>query len=612
MLKNDNSATLAPVNQDLEGHENSAKPKYEKLEKQYSDILLSVKNAEALKVSAITLGSQARASKHRAAAEAYMFWRAAKEEPNYLEALYEEKGIAYNKLKRNSPNFNPFVRLVYGELQKDDGWIVSMAKSLNGIDDEFVNNPEVYRNDPVQRLSVWIGVNRGLSGIRSGVEDPDSSEPNTVAKTNLKEPKTTSRGKYQEPPTKIRQDILRTQNKQIKEAKGKTLPLSDLPISDDNSTLNDLVVLLVKRDAKGAYIYLGSTNERSIVEKAVTLCVNVDHSTLSPILGTLAEALTPHQVPKPFVIMNNRKKFFAKHRVKAKDGKDSALISAYTRLVILKNGDILVSKVHGDASLITISQPKRVKLDSDTTIALRATDRHYLETQLLVDGQIMLCSSEPKNNLEDVPEDRPSTQIYKAVKRLTLSSEHLEVRPLYFQDYGQMKATQPTIKQPKEIIFDFAMRASGNLISKVLARSLSPWMANIKNGLGSSGNTAVRLVFTGKDLEVQSKWLKDKEVWDRTRCIDSQCATDFGVNEKITFLKQGAKSYTIVINPHDIIELFNTLSKVRLIGGITIKGNQDLLCFSWETNNAKHTAYIPSSNIAGHRNAKHFEALTNV
>ena len=102
----------------------------ELLDSQYHEVVQTVTGAEDLKQEAITLGTQARSAKQRAAVQAYLFWRVAHQEPGYLEGRYLEKGISYNQLARNSVNFNPIVRLLYGHLGKDAGWIANMAKML--------------------------------------------------------------------------------------------------------------------------------------------------------------------------------------------------------------------------------------------------------------------------------------------------------------------------------------------------------------------------------------------------------------------------------------------------------------------------------------------------
>ena len=581
----------------------------ELLDSQYHEVVQTVTGAEDLKQEAITLGTQARSAKQRAAVQAYLFWRVAHQEPGYLEGRYLEKGISYNQLARNSVNFNPIVRLLYGHLGKDAGWIANMAKSLNAIDDEFLRDPAIYRADPADRLYNWVASNGGLSGIRNKIPDLDAAADQDLISVQIKERASHPKAKYQPPTTEIHRKILQKHTEQLVSAAGTVLPISDVAISNDNAAMMDLVVLLARRDSSGTITYIGSTSDRSLVEVAVTACVRFEHTNLSPILAAITECLLPHCVPKSVVTKGNRRKWFSQHRVLIDDAGHMEKRSESVRLVVTVDGSVVVSKVHASASLTTISKPKLVNLASDETLALRGVDRFFLEHRLLLDGQVSLYRSEPADSFGAVDDAVVADFKHTPAKSLTLESNTLPDRVIYLNPYAQLVAAQPTIKDADEIVYDWEITATKTYFHKFCARGLSPWLSNVKNGIGASGNTAFNIVVTPDHIELQSKWLRDKKCWDRTAAVDPWSVTAFGTDSSIQFASEDTVATSIVINPHDLIELFSVLSTASLIGPVTLRGNESLLNLSWETALATHEAWIPSSNLQGHRSSKHFEVF---
>jgi len=581
----------------------------ELLNAQFREVLQTVTGAEELKQEAITLGVQARSAKQRAAVKAYLFWRDAEKSPGYLVGLYAERGIKHNQLARNSVNFNPLVRLLYGHLSKETGWVVNMAKSLNAIDNEYCRDPAIYRADPTDRLSNWVGSNGGLSGIRSKIADLDTETEQDVLRPKATDRELGSKSKYRPPSTQIHRKILQKHTSQLISAAGAVLPINDVVVSNDNSAMTDLVVLLARRDANGAITHIGSTSERYLVEQAVTACVRFDHSNLPPILATLTECLLPHCVPRAVVMKGTRRKWFSLHRVLVDDGGATEKRSENVRLAITTDGAILVSKVHAQAGLTTFSKPKLVNLASDETLFLRGIDRYHLEHNLVLGGQISLCSSEPADSFGDVDAAVIAGFTHQPAKALTLKSDTIKNRTIYLHPYSQAATTQPTIKNPDQITYDWSLTASKTYCGRFWARTLWPWLMNVKNGLGASGNTAFNVVFSADDIEVRSKWLRDKKRWDRTAAVDPACSTPFDADAVIEFSNEDDACASVIVNPHDLIELISVLSTSALIGQVKIEGNAHLLHFVWETAVATHEAFVPSSNLQGHRNAAHFKGF---
>jgi hypothetical protein len=232
-----------------------------------------------------------------------------------------------------------------------------------------------------------------------------------------------------------------------------------------------------------------------------------------------------------------------------------------------------------------------------------------LEHNLLLGAQISLCSCEPEVGFEDIDPEALAGFKHQPAKALTLKSDTIKHRTIYLHPYSQAATTQPTIKNPDQITYDWSLTASKTYFGKFWARTLWPWLMNVKNGLGASGNTAFNVVLSADDIEVQSKWLRDKKHWDRTAAVDPACSTPFDADAVIEFSNEDDACASVIVNPHDLIELISVLSTSALIGQVKIEGNANLLHFVWETAVATHEAFVPSSNLQGHRNAAHFKGF---
>lgn len=461
----------------------------------------------------------------------------------------------------------------------------------DAIDNEYVRDPAVYRADPTDRLWNWVASNGGLSGIRSKIADLDTETEQDVLRPKATDRELGSKSKYRPPSTKIHRRSL----------------MSRCQMTIRRMT--DLVVLLARRDANGAITHIGSTSQRYLLEQAVTDCLRFDHSNLPPILATLVECLLPHCVPRAVVMKGTRRKWFSQHRVLVNDGGATEKCYENVRLAITTDGAILVSKVHAHAGLTTISKPKLVDLSCDETLLLRGIDRHHLEENLLLNAQISFWSSEPADSFGDVDAAVIAGFTHQPAKALTLKSDTIKNRTIYLHPYSQATTTQPTIKNPDQITYDWSLTVSKTYCDRFWARTLWPWLMNVKNGLGASGNTAFNVVFSADDIEVQSKWLRDKKRWDRTTAVDPTCSTPFDADTVIEFSNEDDACASVILNPHDLIELISVLSTSALIGQVKIEGNANLLHFVWETAVATHEAFVPSSNLQGHRNAAHFKGF---
>jgi hypothetical protein len=137
------------------------------------------------------LFSGAREAERRNIAEIYQWWRAARQEPGYLEKQYEQ----FSDLKRREVvkagiNFDRLLYLVYGleGLTRDDKF--NKIVVLNRIHNEFESNPLAYEHDTTDKLTAWIVSQGGMTvlargrGIDTDVEDADGDDDDDASSTS--------------------------------------------------------------------------------------------------------------------------------------------------------------------------------------------------------------------------------------------------------------------------------------------------------------------------------------------------------------------------------------------------------------------------------------------
>ena len=69
----------------------------------------------------------------------------------YLEDCYKNKNIKFNNVG-NKPNFNALIKLVFNIPTSKRNLIGNWANSLNAIDDEYITNSHLYKNEDGTRL----------------------------------------------------------------------------------------------------------------------------------------------------------------------------------------------------------------------------------------------------------------------------------------------------------------------------------------------------------------------------------------------------------------------------------------------------------------------------
>lgn len=330
---------------------------------------------------------------HRNLAETYFWWREARNEAGYLDRLYAENNITYRNTG-NRYNFSPVVRLAFPRIRTNDATVSYYSKALWAIDNEYDAHRQRYDNpSKINVMKAFIHESGGVDGLKELVRDAVDGEPDVNAATSKKAKKTKT---LSEDAALLKRSeerkIIKNKTHLLKASKGfATVDAGALAATSD-----DLVVLLAKRSKRtGKITLIASTTDAEIVEAVVNECGELDLSNTPPILRLLIECLRPQMIPSQIRNLGLTNNFITEHKIGWDDEVNKAIMrSERARLVIRKDGSILVSKILSDASLTTISWPKNpIAVPCD--ILLRGADRHWIETVLMNESQLPLYGCDP-------------------------------------------------------------------------------------------------------------------------------------------------------------------------------------------------------------------------
>ena len=538
---------------------------------------------------------------HRNLAEAYVWWLEAIKQPKgYLQGIFQANAIE-TRSTSNDVNFNPIVRLVFKMQAANAGTVSQWSAALLVVHEYYQANESHLRRvgNLEGEIAAYIREKGGISGLRLIHNQLfDADDPSAINSTAPAEPK--------RKPTKAEKYRLDTEAKIFKSKRSllkDSKSLGAVEISDIATNDDDLIVVLAKRNHKtGKLEAVGTTNDDDVVRQAIMESVDTDVRKLAPNLRLIVECLRPHIVPHKLQKLNARKAFFTAQEMGIGDNGKKLFYSEYVRLVLAKSGAIIASKSPTTASLTTISQPN-VPFELERDIFLRGNDRHWLETELLNDGQMPLFKVTTEHGLLDTV--APLT----ASKMLVLKNrQSTEERRIYFYDYGILNADKSYQPVPiDQISYNWKIDADKRFVTRFYRKQLDRWLVKVKKNIHLASNKTIKLVLADRYLEARSHFVKDQPGVNEegyARFADDYF-TLYGRDAKIERLTDAPSEITV--SPLDIAELFATLTNVPTKGRIMIRGNAHIMNVSYETATAKHEAFIPACDHEGKRDATYFK-----
>lgn len=500
--------------------------------------------------------------------DTYAFYLEASKNKGWLEAKTEHfKASGYKVKSSDAPHakFLLVLRLTHQKIRSDkySAKLGTWARGLAAMEQIHKQRPYLFANnlrsemfDYVKNLSM-TGLVRELDDT---IEETGGDKPPAVSST-------LSKRQLKADERAIKAAV---QSKQRQAHKAKALGtanLNDAYVSTpDNS---NLAVLVGRVNADGTVDIIGTCDDKDIVEAATFTSVNTNEIQQYGLFGALAHAIHIHALPRKLHQRNARTNFFRKLDMKHDDDKPAF---ETVRVALLKNGEIVLSKAraHNNSSLTTIAKPKAKHTFAENYF-LRSSDRYWIETQLLLEGQIAVWSSNDNELLDTDSKIKADKQI---TLTQTIDGREQGNRNLYFYRLAQLQHddnTQPyVIESEFERDISWRLELSPNTVRTIYNKHLVEWMSYVNKRVHTNNNGSMRLVIHDDGIELQSYWNKELKEYSRT---GAESTVKFGENDRLTDVEQ--KTPTPNYDISDAAEAYMAAEAKRISQNAAPDGESD-------------------------------------
>jgi hypothetical protein len=544
--------------------------------------------------SAAELQSQSHAASrqqlYESFVDAYLWWREADGQKDYLKNAFKAADIKTRKRKGNAPNFYAIIRLIWDiDTSKRASAVSNWARSMEGMHTEYVDNTKLYEHNARSELLNFIHDSNGLGKLRGEAgltEDELDAEEETGMGKGLGRPKAAApnaKNVYEH-----------------KKSKAKTVSALAAVASFPTAVTNQdgLLVMVGRRNSAGDIEIVGSDYSDDAISNALRVCTSIDRAAVTPSLRLIAEALEPHALPEK--LEKRRKKYFEKsgQKRKGKDGKSSDVKRNTTLRIRPSHSDILVAKSPADVGIVSYVQPKHA-LSAKAEVTLNGRDRQWIEKELLGLEKLVLYNADPKYTL-DVDK---SERIADYLLRLT-DAEKAHNRNIYFYDVAKRKQpnaiVQPSIADTAKLAFDWEIQVTPQWLAELDATCMTTWINSIGGQFDKAENACI-------EFDVHKDKLELKAWWDEKEAKFQQ-SYDIPFSKK-TKVPQAPKLKTFNCSPKDAAPFFATLPTLPVTSSsVTIRANQHVMEISYATELADYKHYIPATNTKGEYDRTLFEA----
>jgi hypothetical protein len=522
---------------------------------------------------------------YRNLVKSYLWWREAQSELGYLDSLFKEENIKYRTLL-NRQNFNPVIRLIF-KMQNSlhAVQISNWASALNAIDDEYINNPHIYKNrDAVDTLVDWIRDSGGLASICGKTAEQ------IEAYGYDKEIRATKRSSKKQN-ERERLTVIGLRRRAAAELETDTkFDVGPVGTGEDN-----FVVLLAKATGVGSELKLiGTTAQEHIIDAALNQTVALDLANLKPTFRALCEAIKLNTIPAALQLYGARKNFYQKTNLSIQKGEEKYTVTENSRVVVRSDGSFLVSKIHSLASLTTYITPK-AKFALAEDVWLRGADRFWLETELINESAAALYTS--TENIGLAQADRRKV---KAVNQLNLKNTITkQERSIYFYSFDgvdDLTSSQPCIASGK-IDYDWTLEGNAAFFSRLYHQHFAGWQHRIKHRVHTSNNKVVAFDVTNKGIVCEKKWSKEENSFTQS---GSRYLTEITNDTRLS----GAGRFMFA--PTDIIQTLSVLADSPSDMHVQMRANSHLMNIEFENALGNYSIFIPSCAPNGKRDAHYF------
>jgi hypothetical protein len=551
---------------------------------------LNLKLAE-LKIdikNVLILQKMSRDQERMVIASAYMWWRDAQQQADYLDGCYTNAHITNNKTKEQ--NFRPLLKLVTSS-QMASGDVDTWNKALRAVHTDYTKYADHYAIDPVDRICHFIKTNGGKTGLAyHGKGDDDEDEA------------TEATGLF----TLDDAELLATLQAEAMNyyaKSGAQIQLPALKLNDDGYS-----VVIVKKQGNG-YALVGTTNEAKLLDAALVSTYRSDFEALPLTMRVVLEPL--HLLNIPNCLASSYAKFIEVSNLADAWDEKRRKEKAYKRLTYSAiNQNFLLSTMQVDASVVVRAKPKSDVMGRKAgDMFLPNSTRRSVEVRLLHQGSFNLFKPSSDNKFTSVGRGYIAANYVNLTTKVAIddvegvtaqevlaNTTNLTHPPLSFipfhSAFGEPRwqVTNKTqcIKThwQADIDLDWLRHATTEFLDK--------WIVAYGKKANRQVNKTLSVALDTKILTIAYEF-DDELGYDNIKTIALPINAAQGQVE-------------LVMRSADFAFVLRQIADLNVAGAITMQGDSDGLVLSFSTTASQYEVWIPACDEKGNRCSTHFMA----
>ncbi len=507
--------------------------------------------------------------------------------PGYLDQKYKEAGIEYHKPKDGRINPTPFLKLTLGLDSKTHASMLSdHSKAFVGLYNTFADHPKKLEADFHETVYNAIRDKKGLRFYSETLKSEADLDKEELAYAQGKDAdKATSKGAVGsvDLAQSARDAFLKSQ---LATALGISAQGTVPAFSSGHANDNGLVVMLGRQKPGSADIDIVATSASDdVVDDVLINAVEPDLSQVPGVLRLIADGLRTHVVPRK--LARHRATYFDKSKNVMRRDKEGnwKSISITTWLAIdPERQEITVSKTPAAPCGITQVKPKEWLPYEGEAVALMGADLRFVETSLLVHGELPIWTTEQGNDLVENTNDGQRSQF--CIPLATLDGER--ERTLHFNTLSSVPEETNNGRRIPDVTPDvqWTVRASAQDFAGFSARTADKWSAGVGAHLNKAPNRSMGFTIVPGGIGVH--WWFDG---DRQEYMDSY---DVPFDRNSPFELDGIPDM-LELAPKDAMPMFAGIADMQLATNeVLMQGTKDGLYLSFETELAHFRCFLPA------------------
>lgn len=536
---------------------------------------------EGLKKSGVVVQSdvmRTHGQLYRHLAEIYLWWRDAEEQhPDYLRDQYKLIGRKFKSLKYGY-NFRPLLFLVYGNnAGLDKNYLRSYSGTLNAVNDEYNQRPELYEKNAVVKIAQFIDESGGVGALAG--YDPDEEDSggqlSSVDQKRIDKLEKTARGK-----------MLRHAAQHDFETDHPLLSAGDYLPADDNK----YSLMLVQKTRKGLQL-VGVLNDAALTQTCLIENYKRRFDAADRPVRPLLELLQTQCLPKQLAGIS--KALIDKSVL---DGWGKEVFQAHRRVLFRhKKGEFVLSPMNAKSGVVSVVTPELAILKAtERDVYLDPHSRELIERKCLQPFAFNYYQiGDSSGRLEIYPEKSSASHV-AVLSHLGDAAEFFGITFWPFYNLPDRPQGQVIVDESFASSPTWQMALTKEWFQKLSDVFLDPWLNGHAKLLKRDKNGLLKLEFKPDELTINFLFEDGK----------------FEENETVKFFVPSASKVraSAVFLSKDIVPALRSIAYLPVASNILVELYSSKLVISFHTGErgCSHQVNIPVCDEEGKRSTKGF------